>query len=95
MLKFHESIKKSGISSSDQEKIMCNFHWSWYFVSEFPRCTTQLCGTSKGEVLFSLEFPWVSDKWGIPEKNQTGRGGVSGNGISKDIKEITCGISWG
>ena len=40
---------------------------------EFLRCATQLCGISKREVLFFLEFPKGSGKWTIPEKNQTGR----------------------
>ena len=54
--------KRSGISSSDQEELMWNFHRSWFFALEFPRGATQLCGISKGEVLLSLEFPRVSDK---------------------------------
>ena len=49
--------KRSGIASSDQEKVMRNFHWSWFSAMEFPRGATQLCGIFSGQVLLSLEFP--------------------------------------
>ena len=44
-------------SSSDQKQIMWNFHGSWFLVLEFPSGATQFCGISKGEALFSPEFP--------------------------------------
>ena len=60
--------KKSGISSSDHEKTIWNFHRSWYFALEFPTCATQLCGISKGEAWFSLEFPRVKRQMGYSRK---------------------------
>ena len=43
--------KRSEISSGVQEKIMWNFHGSWFLILEFPKSATQFCRTSKGEVL--------------------------------------------
>ena len=50
---------RSGISRSDQEKIIWNFHGSWFLTLEFPRCVAPLSGISRGEALFSPEFPEV------------------------------------
>ena len=53
------NTKRSGISKGDQEKIIWNFHGSWFLVSEIPIRVTQFCGISRGEDLFSLEFKKV------------------------------------
>ena len=40
-------------------KIIWKFHGSWFSNLEFPSCATQFCRISRGENLFSLEFPGV------------------------------------
>ena len=37
-------LKRRGLSCGDQEKIMCNFHGSWFLALEFPSGVTQFCG---------------------------------------------------
>ena len=51
--------KKGGISRGVQEKLMWNFHGSWFLTLEFPRGVTQTCKISSGKISFSLEFPWI------------------------------------
>ena len=45
---------KSGITRGDQEKIMSNFHESWFLTLKFPRCVTQFYRISKGKKIFIL-----------------------------------------
>ena len=63
VLKEHAEIPgvnlKNGISRADQEKIMWKFHRYWFLTLKFPRGVTQFCRISRGESLFSLEFPRV------------------------------------
>ena len=51
--------KKGGISRSDQEKIVWNFHGSWFLALDIPMGVTQFGRISRGEASFRLEFPWV------------------------------------
>ena len=44
-------------SGHDQKKIMWNFQGSWFEDLKFLKGVTQLCGVSRGEALFCLEFP--------------------------------------
>ena len=48
--------KRSGNSRGIQEKLMWNFHGSWFLTLEFPRAATQICRISRGKSFFSLEF---------------------------------------
>ena len=45
---------KSGITRGDQEKIMSNFHESWFLTLKFPRRVTQFYRISKGKKRFIL-----------------------------------------
>ena len=47
---------KSGICRIDQEKIMLNFHESWFMTLEFPRDVTQFYKISKDK-LTNLKDP--------------------------------------
>ena len=52
------NLKGSGIYKGVQEKIMLNFRGSWFLTLEFPKgVTQQFCRISRGESLFSREFP--------------------------------------
>ena len=51
--------KKKWNFRGDQEKIVWNFHGSWFLVLETPMGVTQFCGIFRGEALFSLVFPKV------------------------------------
>ena len=53
---------RSCISRCNQEKIIWNFSVSCFLALKFIRGVTQFCGISKGEALFCLELPRVSDK---------------------------------
>ena len=55
--------KKWNLWGFYKEKLMWNFLGSWFLTLEFPRGGTQFCRISRGESLFSLEFPKV--KWQI------------------------------
>ena len=46
-------------SGHDQWRIMWNFQESWFWVLTFLKGVTQLCGVSRGEALFCLQFPVV------------------------------------
>ena len=54
---------KKLISMTDQEKIMGNFHGSWFLALEFPSGLTHFCGISKGEAKFCLKFPRQINKF--------------------------------
>ena len=57
MRKFLGSIKKEvEFPGVFEEKLMWNFHGSWFLILEFPRGVTQFCWISRGESLFSPEF---------------------------------------
>ena len=51
--------KRSGMSRGDQEKIMLNFHESWFLALEFQMDVTQFYEISNGKALFCPEFPRV------------------------------------
>ena len=51
--------KEVEFSGGDQEKIMWNFHGSWFLTLEIPKGATQFCGIFRGEALFFLEYPSV------------------------------------
>ena len=57
-----ESTKKSGTSRGDREKIMWNFHGSWFSTLEFPSDVTQFCRFSSGESIVFWNFQGYSDK---------------------------------
>ena len=62
MWKLQESTKKSGTSRGDGEKIMWNFHGSWFSTLEFPSDVTQFCRFSSGESIVFWNFHGYSDK---------------------------------
>ena len=45
---------KSGIPGGDQEKIMLNFHESWFLALEFPKGVRQFYRNSKGKERFDF-----------------------------------------
>ena len=48
--------KRSWISRGIQQKLMWNFHASWFLTLKFPMGVTQFWRIFRGESLFSLEF---------------------------------------
>ena len=57
--KSRDQLKRSGNSGGDQEKIMWNFHGSWFLALEFPSGVSKSCEISRFEALFCPEFPRI------------------------------------
>ena len=51
-----DNLKRSGISRSDEEKIVPNFHGSRLFALEFQRVLIQFCKISREEALVKNSF---------------------------------------
>ena len=55
---------ENGNSRGDREKIMWDFHWSWFLDLEIPMGVTQFSEMPRDEASLYLEFPtWV--RWQI------------------------------
>ena len=63
-----DQLKRSGNSGGDQEKIMWNFHGSWFLALEFPSGVSKSCEIFRFEALFCQEFPRIK----LETKNSTG-----------------------